>query len=300
MAMDEATLRQVFEGFASEDANRRTEAENAWKATKESNIDQLVDSTVKILLSPDNSQHRQQAAVSIRTILRDAFTSDETEGSEPSSWNKMSAEAKQLLREGLLTGLQKEREKLIRNNICQTVAALALYIMPRKEWPELLPAMGLMMSHDSTQQAVNADGSPKPFAENQAACMQAVALKAAAEMMDLAEWTLLFTTRRDAATQMIVSGLKSCYIEVRSVIQSVSHSVSDEAIREGDRQEVESEGRPEEGTREGGKEGMRDGWSFTRVRACTSLICMLLCLGARACVCLCVCVCVYVCVCVCV
>eukprot|EP00918_Siedleckia_nematoides_P003083 GHVU01006971.1.p1 GENE.GHVU01006971.1~~GHVU01006971.1.p1 ORF type:complete len:1222 (+),score=385.49 GHVU01006971.1:150-3815(+) len=215
MAMDEATLRQVFEGFASEDANRRTEAENAWKATKESNIDQLVDSTVKILLSPDNSQHRQQAAVSIRTILRDAFTSDETEGSEPSSWNKMSAEAKQLLREGLLTGLQKEREKLIRNNICQTVAALALYIMPRKEWPELLPAMGLMMSHDSTQQAVNADGSPKPFAENQAACMQAVALKAAAEMMDLAEWTLLFTTRRDAATQMIVSGLKSCYIEVR-------------------------------------------------------------------------------------
>lgn len=130
--IDRAQLCQLLEWFLSQENNVRQQAEAAFNSFKQNNPNGLIHGLLSILCENPEIHVRQQAAVAIRTVLRD-FILHRTD----SVWTQLTAETKEVLKVELLKSLETEPAKTVRRSVCDTVSDLAAELAAAGEWPQL-------------------------------------------------------------------------------------------------------------------------------------------------------------------
>lgn len=149
--VDQVQLCQLLDCFLSKDNNVRQQAEAAFNNLKQTNSDGLIRGLLAILRDSQESHVRQQAAVAIRTVLRDFILHR-----SDSIWAQLTTETKQVLKTELLYSLEVEPTKAVRRSVCDTVADLAAELSAGGEWEELNGK--LMQLVESSKPACQAAG----------------------------------------------------------------------------------------------------------------------------------------------
>lgn len=139
--MDSGKLSQVLEGFLSAQESVRKEAEAYFATLKQSNPDELASLLMQVLRHDAAVERRQQAAIAMRTLLRELFL-----GSDENAWVRMSLATRESLKNEFLTMAGSETQEAVRRAIGDLMSDLGGALISRKEWPELQPAVLQMMS----------------------------------------------------------------------------------------------------------------------------------------------------------
>lgn len=227
-SVDHAQLCQLLDCFLSQRNSVRQQAEAAFNNLKQSNPDGLIRALLAILREDPKSYVRQQAAVSVRTVLRDFILhrSDFV-------WTQLTAETKQILKSELLNSLEAEPIKSVWRSVCDTVADLAAELSVAGEWPELNSRlMQLVESSKTTCQAAGLKilGDLVPqlselIRNNTAGVARIVAACAKSEDADVRYETLCLITslvqseprsvwkHMQAAVPDIIAGLQALLVE---------------------------------------------------------------------------------------
>lgn len=130
--IDKAQLCQLLECFLAKENNVRQQAEAAFNNFKQTNADGLIRGLLAILRENSEGHVRQQAAVAIRSVLRDFILHR-----ADSVWTQLTPDTKQVLKLELLNSLEIEPVKAVRRSVCDTVSDVAAELATAGEWPEL-------------------------------------------------------------------------------------------------------------------------------------------------------------------
>jgi len=133
-----------------------------------------------VVVSSSNSQIRQYAAVLLRKRL-----------SKSKHWNKLSAEEKNSVKQGILPALVNESDKTVRNSIAQFIASIMKHELQNNTWPELLQFVQQLNTSENIQERelgmstldIFTDIAPRLFLNQSAALCQLIgaSLKAAGD-----------------------------------------------------------------------------------------------------------------------
>lgn len=143
-----ASFAEVLSAAVSaNDADRRN-AEGQLQQLRSSDPNGLVEALLTTLSTSSDHQHRLQAAVLLRST---AFYGDLER--ETNVWRRLNPAAQERVKEVLLSCVVSERNRLVRRNICNTIAELACDLIPEKQWPSIGPQLlQLLQSPDADSQ----------------------------------------------------------------------------------------------------------------------------------------------------
>eukprot|EP00808_Paulinella_micropora_P005544 g3035.t1 len=117
------------------------QAISGFLSTQQQVRDQASRGLLMILRQDQTSQHRALAAVFLRKKLPTG---------KPVYIDSLSVQLQGQVKSGLLQALAQDPDRYVRNQISDTVAALAELLLPRKEaWRELLPCLEKLAGHAS-------------------------------------------------------------------------------------------------------------------------------------------------------
>ncbi|KAE8750906.1 hypothetical protein FOCC_FOCC002334 [Frankliniella occidentalis] len=133
-----------------------------------------------VVVSSSNPQIRQYAAVLLRKRL-----------SKAKHWNKLSAEEKSSVKQGILPALVNESDKTVRTSIAQFIASIMKHELQSNSWPELLQFVQQLNTSENVQERelgmstldIFTDIAPRMFLNQSAALCQLIgaSLKAAGD-----------------------------------------------------------------------------------------------------------------------
>lgn len=142
--MDAEKFGRVLEGFISQDADIRKQAEEAFTGLKQQQPDELAALLMSTLQAGDAipQERRQQAAVAVRNFLRELINNY-----EDNVWVRLTPTTKASLKAGLIQQAVVEQNAVVRRAIGDIISDVGSALMQKQEWPELAESIFKMMSH---------------------------------------------------------------------------------------------------------------------------------------------------------
>eukprot|EP00457_Paulinella_chromatophora_P000919 gb/GEZN01000921.1/.p1 GENE.gb/GEZN01000921.1/~~gb/GEZN01000921.1/.p1 ORF type:complete len:1093 (-),score=158.86 gb/GEZN01000921.1/:83-3361(-) len=133
---------QALSGFLATDQKSREQASNFIDAQFEDKAQRelFIRGLMLILRQSNNNQHRALASVFLRKKLPNG---------EPIYFDKLSEQLQTVVKSELLFSLVQEGDRYVRNQVTDTIAALADITLHRETWKELLPCLEKMSSSAS-------------------------------------------------------------------------------------------------------------------------------------------------------
>ncbi|KEP59806.1 UNVERIFIED_CONTAM: HEAT repeat-containing protein [Hammondia hammondi] len=129
--MDLETFVSLLRAVISPDPALRKEAERQIKEGKEKQPAALVSLVLQTVQSHSDEEVRLQAAVLFRSFFRGVIDS------EGHVWRQLGDAERTQVKQILLHCLDTEKNKLVRNNICDTISDLASDLIPVDQWNDL-------------------------------------------------------------------------------------------------------------------------------------------------------------------
>eukprot|EP01053_Blabericola_migrator_P000173 Blabericola_migrator_1__172@NODE_1045_length_5616_cov_254_394125_g719_i0_p1_GENE_NODE_1045_length_5616_cov_254_394125_g719_i0NODE_1045_length_5616_cov_254_394125_g719_i0_p1_ORF_typecomplete_len1112_score264_02Importin_rep_4/PF18808_1/1_8e03Importin_rep_4/PF18808_1/5_2e03Importin_rep_4/PF18808_1/1_7e21Importin_rep_4/PF18808_1/2_2e02Vac14_Fab1_bd/PF12755_7/1_7e03Vac14_Fab1_bd/PF12755_7/4_5e02Vac14_Fab1_bd/PF12755_7/13Vac14_Fab1_bd/PF12755_7/4_3e11Vac14_Fab1_bd/PF12755_7/0_0018Vac14_Fab1_bd/PF12755 len=139
--VDITFIRNILDQSISVDKNARTQATDAFTNLKQAQPNALITLLIEILATDPDVQRRQQAAIAIRTALREFLNVQ-----EENVWLALNEETRTLFKTQLLNLIVSEREKLVRDSIADIVSDVGDLLIPAKKWSELPDAIMTMLA----------------------------------------------------------------------------------------------------------------------------------------------------------
>mmetsp|Transcript_21921 Transcript_21921/g.43521 ORF Transcript_21921/g.43521 Transcript_21921/m.43521 type:complete len:1087 (-) Transcript_21921:464-3724(-) len=131
--MNAEQLRQmevILSHALSPDNNIRAQAERVLHQHMQNNRELFVFGILKLMRSSDQTQVRALSAIILRRKLPVG---------EPVLFDKLSAQLRKTILDELLQAVCQEGERYVRLQVCDTTAELAMVLLYKNGWPELVP-----------------------------------------------------------------------------------------------------------------------------------------------------------------
>ncbi|XP_066250026.1 importin-4-like [Euwallacea similis] len=100
---------------------------------------EAIPALCEVVVTSSNPQIRQSASVLLRRKL-----------GKRRQWNKLNAEVRIRIKQGMLQALMNEREKLVKNAIAQFIGVIGKHEFPDNSWPEVLQFIHTLCSSDNS------------------------------------------------------------------------------------------------------------------------------------------------------
>lgn len=147
-------LVEIIEGLSSSDGPTRIECEKSLRYYQDNDLENTIMTILKLMKCHKDQQIRLQCAILIRNIFRvfiKSSTLDEMEEEkneetaansqeedEKDYWKLLSEKAKNFVKTELINNITAETDKIVRNNICNTIIDLSSKLVLNNGWPEII------------------------------------------------------------------------------------------------------------------------------------------------------------------